>query len=254
MIKVVILGAGNVAFHLTNVFLKNQNVELLQVYNRDIQKIEYLNNEVEIINNLSLLNKNADIYIIAIPDDSISEFSKQLKLPNKLVVHISGSVALNELKSTSNKGVFYMLQTFSKDKYVNLLKVPICIEASTEKDLALLNKLATSISKKNYILNSEQRKHLHIAAVFVNNFVNHLYYVGNEICKKNDIPFEILHPLIKETATKIETLSPFDAQTGPAKRNDQKTIEKQQGMLPKNQKEIYTLLTQSILNTYGKKL
>jgi len=254
MVKVVILGAGNVAFHLTNNLLNNKEVQLIQVFNRNLQKIEYLSNKIEITDKLDYITKNADIYIIAIPDDRISKFSKQLNLPNKLVVHTSGSVILSDLKSNSNKGVFYMLQTFSKEKNINFLKVPICIEAENEKDVSLLKKLATSISEKNYILNSEQRKHLHTAAVFVNNFVNHLYHIGNEICKENDIPFEILYPLIKETAEKIGTLTPFEAQTGPARRNDQNITKKQQVMLPKNQKEIYKLLTQSILNTYGKKL
>lgn len=254
MIKVVILGAGNVAFHLTNVFLKNKNIELLQVYNRDIQKIQYLKNNVEITNNISLLNKTADIYIISIPDDSISDFSKQLKLPNKLVVHTSGSIALNNLKSTSNKGIFYPLQSFSKNRKISFKTIPICIEAENKNDITLLEKLANIISTKCYHINSEQRKQIHLAAVFINNFVNHLYFIGNNICDENNIPFDILYPLIKETAEKVEHLSPFKAQTGPAKRNDIKTMEKQLAMLPKNRKEIYTLLSNSILKTYGKKL
>jgi len=254
MIKVIILGAGNVAFHLTNELLKNKKVELLQVYNRNLNKIEYLKHSVEITDNLTKLNKNGDIYIIAISDDAISTFSNQLKLPNKLVVHTSGSVPLNTLQSKSNKGVFYPLQTFSKNKKVTFNAIPICIEAEISDNLELLEKFAKIISNKCYIINSKQRKQLHLAAVFVNNFVNHLYYLGNKICDENNIPFEILHPLIKETSEKLNKLSPFAAQTGPAKRNDIKTIEKQLAMLPKNQKEIYTLLTDSIINTYGKKL
>lgn len=254
MIKVVILGAGNVAFHLTNVLLKTKNVELLQVYNRSIEKLQYLRDKVAVIDNLSLINKTADIYIISIPDDSISQFSKSLILPNKLVVHTSGSVALNAIKSESNKGVFYPLQSFSKNKKVDFSTVPICIESETSSDLKLLEQLAKIITNKCYVINSEQRKKIHLAAVFVNNFVNHLYYLGNEICDENNIPFEILHPLIKETSKKLEELSPFDAQTGPAKRDDLKTMEKQLAMLPQNKKEIYTLLSNSILNTYGKKL
>jgi predicted short-subunit dehydrogenase-like oxidoreductase (DUF2520 family) len=254
MIKVVILGAGNIAFHLTTILLKTKKVELLQVYNKNLTKIEYLKHSVEITNKLSDLNKNGDIYIIAISDDAISDFSKQLILPNKLVVHTSGSVALNDLESNSNKGVFYPLQSFSKNKKVTFNNVPICIEAETSGNLKLLEKLAKIISNKCYIINSEQRKQVHLAAVFVNNFVNHLYYLGNKICDENNISFEILHPLIKETSKKLEELSPFEAQTGPAKRNDVKTMEKQLEMLPKKSKEIYTLLSNSILKTYGKKL
>jgi len=114
--------------------------------------------------------------------------------------------------------------------------------------------LAQTISKNSYYINSNQRKNLHVSAVFINNFVNHLYFIGNQICEENKVPFEILRPLIKETASKIETLTPFDAQTGPAKRNDTKTLKKHEAMLSKNQKEIYKLLSQSIYKTYGKKL
>lgn len=254
MIKVVILGAGNVAFHLTNVLLKTKNVKLLQVYNKNLTKIEYLKHSVEITDKLSDLNKNGDIYIIAISDDAISSFSKQLILPNKLVVHTSGSVAINDLQSNSKKGVFYPLQSFSKNKKADFKTVPICIEAETSSSLKLLEKFAKIISNNCYVINSDQRKQLHLAAVFVNNFVNHLYYLGNKICDENNIPFEILHPLIKDTSEKLKELSPFEAQTGPAKRNDVKTMEKQLEMLPKKSKEIYTLLSNSILKTYGKKL
>lgn len=253
MIKVILLGGGNLAFHLTTCLLDAKNIELVQVYNRSITKIEYLKNKTLITNNLDEL-KEADIYIIAVADDAISKISAQLNVKNKLVVHTSGAANLNELKSISYKGVFYPLQTFSKDKKIDFSSIPICIEADSKSNLLLLEKLAKTISKSCYYINSEQRKKLHVAAVFVNNFVNHLYYIGNEICDKNNIPFEILLPIIKETAVKIESLSPFEAQTGPAKRNDLKTIKNHKTILTKHQKEIYTLLTKSIYATYGKKL
>ena len=253
MIKIVILGGGNIAYHLTSQLLKNKTARVVQVYNRSIEKIQYLDDKTSITDKLTEL-KDADVYIIAVTDDAISSVSSELNFKNKLVVHTSGSVAIDELKSNSNKGVFYLLQSFSKEQKIDLFQVPICIEASTEKDLELLEVLAKSISKKYYKINSKQRKSLHVAAVFVNNFVNHLYYIGNEICEENKIPFNILQPLIQETANKIEALSPFEAQTGPAKRNDVKTIKKHKAMLAHNQHEIYTLLTKSITKTYGKKL
>ncbi|MEX1382107.1 Rossmann-like and DUF2520 domain-containing protein [Lutibacter sp.] len=253
MIKISIIGVGNVGYHLTAILLKSKNIELIEVYNRTIDKIQYLKNVTSITTNLNQL-KEADIYIICVADDAIVEVSEKLNFNNKLVVHTSGSVAMEELKCNANKGVFYLLQSFSKDKKIDFSNIPICIEATSKADLELLKNLAKTISKNCYKINSEQRKNLHVAAVFVNNFVNHLYFIGNQICKDNNIPFEILHPIIKETALKIETLSPFDAQTGPAKRNDSKTLKKHEAMLTKNQKEIYKLLTQSIYNTYGKKL
>ncbi|MFZ2284707.1 MAG: Rossmann-like and DUF2520 domain-containing protein [Lutibacter sp.] len=253
MINIVILGGGNVAWHLTNALLQNSAVNVVQVYNRSLEKINIFKNSTSITNNLSEL-KDADIYILAVSDNAISELSSALILKNKLVVHTSGSMAMDELKSVSNKGVFYLLQTFSKERKIDFSTVPICIEAETVADLLLLETLATSISKNCYRINSNQRKSLHVAAVFVNNFVNHLYHIGHEICEQNKVPFEILLPLILETANKITTLSPLEAQTGPAKRNDTKTIEKHIAMLTKNQQEIYTLLTKSIYNTYGEKL
>ena len=253
MIKIVILGGGNVAYHLTTHLLKSNTVKVVQIYNRSIEKIECFKNETSITNNLAEL-KNAEIYIISVSDNEISNLSSQLNLKNKLVVHTSGSVAMNELQSNSNKGVLYCLQSFSKNTEVDFSTIPICIEASTKKDLELLEKIAKSISKNCYHINSKQRKILHVAAVFVNNFVNHLYYIGNEICEENKVPFEILRPLIQETAKKITVLSPFEAQTGPARRNDTKTIEKHKAMLTPNQQEIYTLLTKSIYKTYGEKL
>jgi len=253
MIKIVLLGAGNLAYHLTNCLLNNKAIQVVQVYNRSLEKINYLKSKTSITNNLSEL-KDADIYIIAVSDSAILDLSSKLNFKTKLVVHTSGSVAMKELTSNSNKGVFYLLQTFSKEREIDFSTIPICIEASEKKDLELLETLAKSISNNCFLINSEQRKNLHIAAVFVNNFVNHLYHLGNEICNENKVPFEILQPLIQETSNKIAELSPFEAQTGPAKRNDVKTIEKHKAMLTTNQQEIYTLLTKSIYKTYGEKL
>ena len=253
MIKVVILGGGNVAYHLTKQLLNNNSVKLVQVYNRNLKNIEYLKNKTSITTKITEL-KDADIYIIAVSDNAISELSSKLNFQNKLVVHTSGSTDLNELKSNSNKGVLYPLQSFSKESNLNFLEIPICIETENAKDFVLLEKLAKLISNNCYKINSEQRKYLHVAAVFVNNFVNHLYHLGNEICEENRIPFKILQPLIKETANKLVELSPYEAQTGPAKRNDSKTIEKHKTLLTTKQQEIYTLLTKSIYKTYGEKL
>jgi predicted short-subunit dehydrogenase-like oxidoreductase (DUF2520 family) len=253
MVKVVLLGAGNVAYHLTHNLLNNDTIKLIQVYNRSIEKLEYLKTITSITNNLANL-KEADIYIICVSDDIIHEISTKINFENKLVVHTSGSVSIDELNSNSNKGVFYLLQTFSKDRDIDFSEIPICIEAKSENDLDLLKTLAKSISKKVYEIDSTQRKSLHLSAVFVNNFVNHLYFIGNEICDQNNIPFEILHPIIQETTNKLKSLSPFEAQTGPAKRNDKKTIDKHKAMLPLSQQEIYKLLTKSIQETYGKKL
>lgn len=229
MISVLLVGKGNVATHLYTAFLKAEKINVKQISSRRLENIT-----------------PADVTIIAVSDDVIAEVSSKIK--NTFVVHTSGSVALNDLKNNSNKGVFYMLQTFSKEKEVNFSEVPFCLEATNEKEYLLLEKLAESIGKKIYPINSKQRKTLHVAAVFVNNFTNHLFKIGNDICEENNVPFEILQPLIKETALKIETLSPEKAQTGPAIRKDKETIKNHLNLLNKEQQEIYTILTKSIQN------
>ncbi len=252
MIRVTIIGGGNVATHLAKAFSKTKDVSLVQVYARNIQQIAHLKQDVAITNNLDLL-MDADIYIIAISDDAISEISSKIDKRNSLVVHTSGSASLDSLNNNGRKGVFYLLQSFSKDKEVYFDEIPFCLEAENKEDFKILEKLAKSIGKKIYSINSQQRKSLHAAAVFVNNFTNHMYKVGADICKEHQVPFEVLHPLIKETAQKITTLSPEESQTGPAKRNDQETIQNHLALLTKEQQEIYQLITKSIQNN-GEKL
>ncbi len=220
------------------------------MYNRNIGNLKSIKKKTAITDNLSDL-KDADLYIISITDDAIHEFSQKLLLNGKLVVHTSGSIAMNALNGDFNKGVFYPLQTFTKGQKVNFKKVPICIETEVDNDLPKLEEIASSISKNVYIIDSKQREKLHLSAVFVNNFVNHLYHIADGICKENKIPFEILYPLIIETSKKIKKLNPKDAQTGPAIRNDRKTINHQLMQLTNSQKEIYSVLTDSILKTYN---
>lgn len=229
MISIVIIGNGNVAKHLVNAFLKVDTINVTQINSRSLENIP-----------------EADITILAVSDDAIAEVSSKIK--NSLVVHTSGSFSMKNLNNTTHKGVFYMLQTFSKEKEVDFSNVPFCLESEYKEDYFLLENLAKSIGKKVYNINSEQRKALHVAAVFVNNFTNHLYKLGNDICKENNVPFEILQPLIDETAQKIKTLSPEKAQTGPAMRNDKKTIKNHLDLLNDQQQKIYKILTKSIKN------
>ena len=230
MISVLLVGKGNVATHLYNAFNPINEIKVTQISSRDLSRVP-----------------QADVTIIAVSDDAIAEVSS--KITNNFVVHTSGSVSLCDLKNNTKKGIFYMLQTFSKDKKVDFTEVPFCLEAENENDYKLLETLAKSIGKKIYNINSEQRKTLHVAAVFVNNFTNHMYKIGNDICKENNVPFEILQPLIKETASKVAHLSPEKSQTGPATRNDQKTIKNHLNLLDSNQQKIYKILTKSIQNS-----
>ena len=258
--NIVILGFGNVAQHLVRAFLDTDNVNIVQIYNRSEITNPPIKNCTTVLSELI----DADVCIIALPDDVIPNFSKKLPFKNRLVVHTSGSVPMSILSEKNNTGVFYPLQTFSKDRIVDFRSIPICIEAKNASDLKTLKKLGDSISEKIVEINSEQRKKLHLAAVFVNNFTNHLYHISEEIIAENRLDFNLLKPLILETAQKMGSLSPSEAQTGPAKRNDIKTIEnhlqllndaQQSGTLDASVPEIYTLLTQSILKkNHGKKL
>lgn len=253
MIQVSVIGSGNIAHHLLKAFGKTSEVKVVQVFARSIKSIETVLPNTEIIDNWSQL-KSVDVIIIAVSDDAIEMVSQQIPLENHLVVHTSGSVGVSALDSKNRRGVFYPLQTFSKSKALDYRLVPMCIEATNPADYKTLETVAKSISDYCYNVNSEQRKALHTAAVFVCNFTNHLYQIGHEICEANQLPFDILKPLIQETAQKIITLSPADAQTGPAKRNDTQTINKHLAFLTdENQKEIYKLLTKSIID-HGKKL
>lgn len=253
MIKITIIGSGNVAQHLIDAFAKSNAVEIIQVFSRNQKQISSLLDSCKITNDWNTLAE-ADLYIIAVSDDAIPSVSSQLPFENRLVVHTSGSAPLTSLNDKNRKGVFYPLQTFTKGKAVDFKTIPFCLETQLENDFVLLEKVAQSISDNVYKIDSQQRKALHVAAVFVNNFTNHLYQLGDDICQENNVPFDILKPLIQETAEKILTLSPKDAQTGPAKRNDVSTITAQESFLSnENQSTIYKILTQSIQN-HGKKL
>lgn len=254
MIKITIIGYGNVAQHLIHAFQQSDDISIQQVFARNAEQNLHQNPELNFVSNWDQLIP-ADVFIIAVSDDSIAEVSAHLLLKNQLVVHTSGSVALEQISSQNRRGVFYPLQTFTKGKTVDFKAIPICIETEFSADLEILKKLAQAISGKMHIINSQQRRALHVAAVFVNNFTNHMYTLGSEICQENQVPFSILESLIAETASKITTLTPVEAQTGPAKRNDQQTISTHLDFLKGNEirQNIYQILTQSIQDN-GKEL
>lgn len=248
MIEVVIIGSGNVATHLYNAFLNASDVKVIQVFARTQSLAIPL--ELQTSNWEDL--KEASIYVISVSDDAIEEVASQIPYKNKLVVHTSGTTSI-EVLPFEKRGVFYPLQTFSKDKSIDFSIIPVCVEASNEKERLLLFQLASYISSKVYTVSSEQRKALHVAAVFVCNFTNHLYQIGASICETNKVSFEVLIPLIEETAKKIEYLTPKQAQTGPALRGDIKTIESHLNFLSHSEyKEVYQTITQSIQNNVKK--
>ncbi|MEN2801099.1 Rossmann-like and DUF2520 domain-containing protein [Capnocytophaga sputigena] len=252
-IHINIIGAGNMAYQLTQAFHNHPEVQLQQLYNRSKLSPEFDAFEIEKTHHFSTL-RPADVCIIAVKDEAIAGISKKLPFENQLVVHTSGNTSIEAIDSKNRRGVFYPLQTMNKQTIVDFTKVPFCLEAENTNDFCLLQRLASLLSTKIYTLNSYQRRVLHLAAVFMNNFSNHLVYISQQICKENEVPFEILQPLLAETFVKLQNTSAYDAQTGPARRNDFLTITNHLAMLDNNNyKEIYNIITKSIINTYGRK-
>ena len=252
MIKVTILGSGNVAQQLIQAFASADSIEIIQVFARKPIELSGLIDKNKIVSDYQNL-KESDLFIIAVSDVAIAKVSNQIPFSNQLVAHTSGSFSIDGLNIKNRKAVFYPLQTFSKSKKVDFQEIPICLETQFSADYQILETVAKSISNKIFKIDSQQRKSLHVAAVFVCNFVNHLYQMGSDICNENKVDFEILKPLIQETANKIMTLSPENAQTGPAIRDDNETINAHLNFLSnENQKDIYKLLTKSIIDNAKK--
>jgi predicted short-subunit dehydrogenase-like oxidoreductase (DUF2520 family) len=253
MISVVIIGAGNVATHVFKAFNKTEQISVIQWYNRSLNALVSYKNQVDITDDLSQL-KTADLYILAVSDDAIKPLSSQLPFENRLVVHTSGAVGIYDIDKKHKRGVFYPLQTFSKTAEIDFKNVPICIEALESVDYQLLKKVAISMGSPTKKVNTDQRKILHVAAVFVNNFTNQLFRLAHEITESDGAEFDLLKPLILETAKKVQDMSPYMAQTGPAKRNDKKTLKRHLKLLKEqHHKDIYNLLTTSIQRTHGRK-
>ena len=254
MISVVIVGSGNVAQNLFQAFQKSADVTVKQVMGRNREHLAFVNNNA-LISTEFTSDISADVYILAISDDAISTVGENFKNVEGILVHTSGATPLNAIKSANRPGIFYPLQTFTKGKIISFDDIPICIEATNNEDLEILTTLGKQLSKNVVEIDSDQRKTLHVAAVFVNNFTNYMYTMGSDICAEHDLDFSLLKPLIKETAAKLDTLTPMKAQTGPAKRGDQKTLHNHlQIIKDKHQRELYTLLSNAIKEKHGKEL
>lgn len=254
MIKIAIIGSGKVASHLVEKVLSAPDLFSVEVYARHPEKLKEKFSNLHVVSHAKELTL-ADLYLLAISDDSIEEVSHSLPLKNQLVVHMAGSRPIDILSSSNRKGVMYPIQSFSNNKPMDFEKLIFCVEAENEADYELLEQVVKALSSNSLRMNSEQRLTLHLSAVLVNNFVNHLYYLASELCAKANIPFELLQPLILETTQKIQKMTPYEAQTGPAVRNDAQVITNHVSALTNpDLAKIYQLLTESIQKTYGKKL
>lgn len=250
---IVLLGSGNVATHL-GLALKKAGHHILQIWSRNHVNAKKLANKIDaqVAPQLSLINLAADLYILAVSDDAIQEVAKSLPIHHQLLVHTSGSTDLAILEGVSSKiGVLYPIQTFSKTKKIDFKKIPIAIEGNTTGVLQTLMILAKSLSGKVIEMNSIQRTTLHMAAIFACNFTNHLYHIADEILQKQDLSFDLLRPLIAETAEKVQKYNPSDVQTGPAIRGDQAILNKHIELLKNNPSvlELYQNLSQRIIHS-----
>ncbi|MDP4267713.1 MAG: DUF2520 domain-containing protein [Bacteroidota bacterium] len=249
--KIVFIGSGNVAYHFSlELYKKGHKIIQIFSHNEKTAKELALKVNSEYQTDINAINKNADIYIISIPDDKISEICLKLNLVDKLVLHTSGLKEMEILHNSSeNIGIIYPLQTLTKNKPANLSKAPICIEANNEINLRKVKSLAESISSNVIEITSQQRKIIHLAAVFACNFTTRMYAIAYDLLKKENIDFKILIPLIEETAMNAQYGDPAILQTGPAKRNDINTIREHQLLLSDkpDYKNIYTFITENIL-------
>jgi predicted short-subunit dehydrogenase-like oxidoreductase (DUF2520 family) len=254
--KVVIIGAGNLGTRVS-IELHNHGTDIIQIYNRSVTSALTLSKLIgcNYTTNTGMITPDADIYLITVSDFAIGELLKEINFNNKLVAHTAGSIPMEELKKYSNNyGVFYPLQTFSKYRDVDFSQIPFCIESNSPENQKILIELASVISKDVRIITSEQRILLHLAAVFASNFANHMYSIAAEIVQQNNLSFDILVPLILETAAKIKNMPPVEAQTGPAVRNDKNIINEHLSMLNDNPKlkNLYIAISENIFEFHKK--
>ena len=231
-LKVILIGSGNVALQLGESLLK-ADAEIAQVYSQHLSHAKALAKKLKAkaISSLSKMDTDHSLIILAVKDDAIESIVKKIKVSDGIVVHTSGSIPMDVLKKFPQYGIIYPLQTFSKSRKVDFTAIPVCIEASDVGTLMSLSNVAETISDYVYHLDSKQREAAHLAAVFANNFTNHMYAIAEDILLKHKLPFDLLRPLILETAEKVQTLSPSESQTGPALRNDKSVLKKQLSLI-----------------------
>lgn len=251
--KVVCIGAGNVATHLST-SLQSAGARIIQVYSHTQANAAALACVLgaDPIDDLSALDRSADLYVISVRDDAITTVAAALAGVAGLVVHTSGATPLSALSGFERYGVLYPLQTFSKSREIAFAGIPLCLEANDAATMGDLKKVAALLGPLMYEVNSENRKALHLAAVFACNFTNHLYHLGARILQERELDFEMLRPLIQETANKVQHALPFNMQTGPAIRDDQATIKRHVEELHDMPElaALYEILSNSIKNTY----
>jgi predicted short-subunit dehydrogenase-like oxidoreductase (DUF2520 family) len=247
--KVVMIGSGNVATIFSRL-IKQSGHNILQVISQQLPNAKTLATELncDFVDNYAAINTTADIYIIAINDDSLTKLNREFNVGDKLVVHTAAAVSKNILQNIStNYGVLYPLQSLRKEMHY-VIDIPLLIDGNSERSIRSIQDFALTISPIVSQADDDQRLKLHIAATIANNFTNHLFSLTETFCKNENIDFKLLLPIINETVRRLDSYSPSDIQTGPAARNDISTIDKHLAVLanyPKL-KKLYQLITESI--------
>lgn len=254
--KIVVIGAGNLSEHLTQALYKAGH-KILQVYSRTMESAQLLADKVNAqpLNSLMAVDKSADIIIICITDSAIRNILEELVTePHTMLLHTSGSIPLSVFESQfKNVGVLYPFQTFSKFRPVQFDTVPMFVEANTRDNLARVLALGRTISSNVNVADSQQREKIHVSGVFANNFVNYFYSISAQLVKTSGYGFDVLKPLILETAMKaIESGNPKDSQTGPAVRQNTEVIKRHIQLLAPTPdiQNLYTFVSENILKTY----
>ena len=249
--KIVLIGAGNLATHLGKA-LHAAGHDMVQVFSRTMQSAETLASllDAEPLTDMEQVRDDADVYIFSVKDSALEQLISQLCGGEKKVfLHTAGSMPMSVFRGKAlHYGVLYPMQTFSKQREVDFSIIPCFIEANDEFALKQIEGLAGQISHRVFQLSSEDRKYLHLSAVFACNFANHCYAASQELLQQHGIPFDVMLPLIDETAAKVHGMTPKEAQTGPAVRYDENVIGKQIRLL-ENQpyfQKIYDCMSKSI--------
>ena len=247
--KIVILGSGNVAFHLAKAFTEKK-IRVSQVFGRNGKALKEISEHCNIPYSTTEV-MDADLYLIAVKDDVTAGISKKISKENCLVAHTSGSLPKEILEGNYRKASLYPLQTFSKSKKINYAEIPFFVEAENQEDLEVLKNLASQVSENVMVSDHEKRKYIHLTAVFACNFVNHLFARAKEISDSQQIPFNYFLPLIDETVQKIHEIEPKSAQTGPAVRNDQRVLQLHEALIKDEEHlKIYKTINESIKKMY----
>jgi predicted short-subunit dehydrogenase-like oxidoreductase (DUF2520 family) len=255
--KIAVIGSGNIATFFS-LQMHQAGLEIIQI----VSKTELHAKELATYfncaytDNINELNQNADVYLFAVRDDILLDFAKTIKLHGKLVVHTAGSITLDNLSTMSNtRACIWCMYSIQKKVFPTQQNIPLIVNATDNLSLERVSALARSISSTIYLLPDQQKSMAHLAAVFANNFTNHLFALAQQLLEKENIPFELLIPIIQNTVDKLSISLPINNQTGPAIRHDEKTIEAHIQILANTPKlsAIYQLLTGSIQEEYSNK-